>query len=190
MEQFMQTERFTTDPESDSADKCWKHWQEIFTNFIEVLHSERPGHPINKHALLTNYLSHTVNEIISDYVTYEEAIDVLNTTYIKPKNEIFSRHLLATRRQESGKTLDHFLKNLWTLSKDCNFCPMKALEAQEQHILDAFINGFHNTQIRQHLLENKTLTLRTAYKQAYIFESAIQQSSSYLQPDTMGAVLN
>ena len=92
MEQFMRLERFTTDPESDSADKCWKHWWETFTNFIEVLHSERPGHPINKRALLTNYLSHTVNEIISDCVTYEEAIDGLNAIYIKPQNEIFSRH--------------------------------------------------------------------------------------------------
>ena len=32
-------------------------------------------------------------------------------------------------RQESGETLDHFLKSLRTLSKDCNFCPMTALEA-------------------------------------------------------------
>ena len=117
----MRPERFTTDPESDSADKCWKHWRETFTNFIEVLHSERPGRPINKRALLTNSLSHTVNEIISDCVTYEEAIDVLNATYIKTKNEIFSRHLLATHRQESGETVDHFLKSLRTLSKDCNF---------------------------------------------------------------------
>ena len=100
---------------------------ETFTNFIEVLHYERPGRPINMRALLTNYLSHTVNEIISDCITYEEAIDVLNATYIKPKNEIFSRHLLATRRQELGETLDHFLKSLRTLSKDCNFCPMTAL---------------------------------------------------------------
>ena len=67
---------------------------------------------------ITNYLSHTVNEIISDDVTYEEAIDVLNATYIKPKNEIFYRHLLATRWQESGETLDHFCKSLWTLCKD------------------------------------------------------------------------
>ena len=67
---------------------------------------------------------------------------------------------------------------------------MTALEAQEQHILDAFINGLHNTQIRQRLLENTTLTLKTAYEQAYIFESAIQQSSSYLQPDTVGAAFN
>ena len=109
MEQLMRPEQFTTNPESDSADKYWKHWRETFTNFIEVLHSERPGRPINKRVPLTNNLSHTINEIISDCVTYEEAIDVLNATYVKPQNEIFSRHLLATRRQESGKTLDYFL---------------------------------------------------------------------------------
>ena len=118
MEQCMRPELFTTDPESDSTDKCWKNWRKTLANFIEVLRSERPGRPINKCALQTNYLSHTVNEIISDCVTYEEAIDVLNATYIKPKNEIFSRHLIATRRQESGETLNHFLKSLRTLSKD------------------------------------------------------------------------
>ena len=114
----MRPEWFTTDPESDSADKCWKHWWETFTNFIEVLHSERPVRPINKRALLTNYLSHIVNEITSDCVTYEEAIDVLNATYIKPKSEIFSRYLIATCRQESGEILDHFFKSLRTPSKD------------------------------------------------------------------------
>ena len=112
MEQFLRPEWFSTDPESDSADKCWKDWRETFTNFIEVLHLERPGRPIIKRSLLTNYLSRTVNEIISDYVTYEEAIDVLNATYIEPKNEIFSWHLFATCRQESGETFDHFLKSL------------------------------------------------------------------------------
>ncbi len=73
----MRPERFTTDPESDSTDKYWKHWRDTFTNFIEVLHSDRPGRLINKSALLTNYLSHTVNEIISDCVTYEDGVLVV-----------------------------------------------------------------------------------------------------------------
>lgn len=48
MEQFMRQERFITYLHSHSADKCCKHWRETFTNFIAVLHSERPGRPRNK----------------------------------------------------------------------------------------------------------------------------------------------
>lgn len=59
---------------------------------------------------------------------------------------------------------------------------MTTLEAQEEYILDAFVNGLHNVH-----LENETLT--AAYEQAYTCELAIHQSSSYFQPDTVGAAL-
>ena len=40
---------------------------------------------------------------------------------MKPANEIFARHLLATRKQQSNETLDEFLQSLKILSRDCNF---------------------------------------------------------------------
>lgn len=40
---------------------------------------------------------------------------------------------------------------------------MNAEEAWDDYIMDTFINGLWNTQVRQGLFENKTMTLRTAY---------------------------
>lgn len=50
-----------------------------------------------------------------------------------------------------------------TLSKDCNFKAIDTEAARDEHIMDAFINGLRNVQVRQRLFEIKTMTLRTAY---------------------------
>ncbi len=44
------------------------------------------------------------------------AVATLKALYIKPTNEVFARHLLATRRQKSGETMDEFLQALKTLA--------------------------------------------------------------------------
>ena len=48
--------------------------------------------------LLINLISPPVYEYIADFTTYDEAISKLNELYIKPSNEIFTRHKLATRK--------------------------------------------------------------------------------------------
>ena len=40
---------------------------------------------------------------------------------MKPTNKIYTRHVLATRQQQAGETLDEYLQALKTLSKDYNF---------------------------------------------------------------------
>ncbi|CAH2266934.1 jg8838 [Pararge aegeria aegeria] len=39
----------------------------------------------------------------------------------KPKNIITARHLLATRRQHSGETIDSYLQALKLLARECEF---------------------------------------------------------------------
>ena len=84
----------------------------------------------------------------------------------KPTNEIYSRHLLATRKQEESESLDQYLQVLRRWSKDCNFAAVTPLENEQSYIRDAFINGIRSREIRQRLLENKTLTLDQAFEQA------------------------
>ena len=79
-----------------------------------------------------------------DCTTNENAIATLQTIYRKPKNEIFPRHLQAIRREQNGESLEHFLKELQTLSKNSNFRPMNAKEIQDEHIMDILINGLQN----------------------------------------------
>ena len=55
---------------------------------------------------------HDVFEYIEDCANFDMAIDALTRLYVKTLNEIFARHLLATRRQHSGATLSKFFRNI------------------------------------------------------------------------------
>ena len=119
MDKVLRPERFDADPNCPTAAKLWKHWHTTFENFITVLSTDDA--PINKLAILTNYVSSSVYEYIAECTVYDAAISLLENLYVKPKNVIFARHLLATRKQDDGESLDHFLQSLVQLSKDCNF---------------------------------------------------------------------
>ena len=77
---------------------------------------------LDKLAVLSNFVSPSIFQHIEDCTDYETSIETLQVLSIKPKNEIFARHVLATtRKQAPTETLDEYLKALKTLSKDCNF---------------------------------------------------------------------
>ena len=99
--------------------------------------------------------------------------------YVKPKNEIFARHLLTSRCQQPGESLDKFLQSLRELSKDCNFKPVSAEVFRNESIRDAFINGLESNLIRQRLLENKTPDLQAAFNQARSLDLAQKNADSY-----------
>ncbi|PIK39574.1 hypothetical protein BSL78_23581 [Apostichopus japonicus] len=174
MDRILRPERFDADSNSENAAKAWKHWFKTFENFISVL----TGEP-NKLCILTNFVSPKVYESIADCTTYETAIKILGDLYVKPKNEIFARHLLATRRQEPGESLDTYLQALKTLANDCNFKSVTAEAYRDEYIRDSFISGLLSPSIRQRLLENKTLDLQTMHDQARALESAQKNSESY-----------
>jgi hypothetical protein len=178
MEKYLRPERFDVNPNSSTANKEWIHWLKTLENFYlsSVSTSDE------KLRLLINFISPTVYEYISDSPTYDNAIEVLTSLYVKPKNEIFTRHQLATRKQQPGETLDEFAQALRTLAKDCNFKGVTANIYCDESIRDAFITGLNSSIIRQRLLENKTLTLTLAFDQARSLEFAQKHSEQY-QPD-------
>ena len=180
MDKILRPERFDADPSASGATKSWIHWKRTFENFLAVLLDEN----IDKFRVLTNFVSPTVFEFIEECTTYEAALEALDNIYVKPTNEIYARHVLATRRQQTGESLDEYLQALKVLSKECNFQCVTAAKYCEEYIRDAFITGLHSNQIRQRLLENKTLDLKTMFDQARALESAMRSSESYtaLQP--------
>ena len=184
----MRPERFDVEPNSGSATKQWCHWHKTFVNFVGIIPSQTP--PVNKLNLLVNYVAPSVYEYIADCKTYDEAVECLTNIYDKPKNEIFARHLVATRRQQSGESLDQFVQALKILSKDCNFKAMTAEEARDSYVRDAFINGINSSMIRQRLLENKSLDLKTAFEQARTLEMAQTQSQSYVTSENVTASIS
>ena len=68
--------------------------------------------------MLTNFVSPTIYEFIADATVFDNAMSTLESLYVTPKNKVFARYLLATRKQQNGETLDEYLNKLKLLSKD------------------------------------------------------------------------
>ena len=175
MDKILRPERFDADPRFSGATKSWIHWKRTFENFLAVLLDEN----IDKFGVLTNFVFSTVFEFNEECTTYEVALETLDNIYLKPTNEIYARHVLATRRHQTGERLDEYLQALKVLSKECNFQSVTAAKYCEEYIRDALITGLHSNQIRQRLLQNKTLDLKTMFDQARALESAIRSSERY-----------
>ena len=93
----------------------------------------------------------------------------------------FLHDILSTRKQKSGEALDQFLNELKTLVKDCNFTQVSAEVYKSEMIRDAFIDGLLSNDIRQQLLESKTLDLQSPVNQARLLEVAQQIWNAYTQ---------
>ena len=177
MDRLLRPEKLDKDPSSSTASKDWLHWLRTFENFLTVLPLPREG--LNRLLVLTNYVRPRIFEYIEHCLTYDEAIGALKAQYVKPANEVFARHLLATRRQKSGETLDDILQALKYLSKVCNFQYVTEIVYRDEAVWDAFITGLLSNTTRQRLLENNALDLSTMFTQAPSFDAAQRSSESY-----------
>ena len=180
MDTLLKPARLDLDPNSPTATKEWRHWHRTFTNFIDECGERAP----DKHRTLVNYVSHNVYEYIEGCEDYDSAIRILEQLFVKTPNEVFARHLLATRRQKPGESLTEFLQELHKLSKDCNLRNVTAEQYREELVRDSFINGLLSSLIRQRLLENRQLDLKTAFDQAMSLDLAQKNSEVYTMPGT------
>ncbi|XP_046845651.1 uncharacterized protein LOC124439469 [Xenia sp. Carnegie-2017] len=188
MEKVLRPQRFDTNPNAQDAARSWLHWFATFQNFVAAI----PNEEVNKLKVLVNYVSADVYQLFCEATTYEEAIELLKNLYVKVPNEIFSRQKLATRKQQSGESQDEYLQELKSLSKDCNFRSVTSNQYRDEAVRDAFIAGLLSTNIRQRLLENKTLDLQTAFDQARALDTAQRTSETYADgiPITAAALSN
>ena len=176
MERFLKPERLGVDPNSAEAAKLYTHWKMTFKNFLSTLTDP------NKLMMLVNFVTPTIYEVIAEVQNYEEAITTLDSVYIKPKNEVFARHMLSSCKQDQIETLDQYLRRLKVLAKECNFTAVSALKHQDDAVRDAFISGLLSGNIRQRLLEKTSLDLQTAFDSARSLEMAEKQNLSYRTP--------
>ena len=183
MDRLLKPKALEVLPSDAEAPSIFKYWLATFETFIEEVvacqHRTDPDVEVNKRGLLVNLLSSTVYPYIDYRLSYEEALAVLNSEYIKKKNDVFSRHLLAVHKQQPGESLQQFLQALKRLSKDCSFRSVTAEQYREDLLHDAFINGLTSNAIRQRRLEKDDLALDAAFEQAFFLDRAQQQSSSY-----------
>ena len=181
MEKLLKPERF--EGSLDTTPAQWTHWLCTFTNFVQSIE----GSP-DKLKLLVNYVSPEAYSHISDCRTYEEAISALKKVYVKPKNIIFARHKLATRRQQPGETVDDYLLSLKLLAKECDFKDVTADVYSQESIRDSFISGLSSSVIRQRLLEKETMTLNDAALLARSLDAAQRNAEGYAPPSATGGL--
>ena len=146
----MKAERLGIDPNSPNADRTYKHWYRTLSNFVKSLAASRGNSQsterltpstIDKFNLLINYIECSIFEYTSECETFDEAIQTLQLVYVKPKNIILARRILATRKQKSGETLDQYLSELKALTKNCDFKAVTSEQYKSEMVRDAFING-------------------------------------------------
>ena len=93
MSKILAPDKLNVEANQPTAEKVYRHCRKTFDNFLEECGEAAP----DKLRCLTKYVTAQVYEYFSEATTYEAAIDALDKIYIRPKNEIFSRHLLAKR---------------------------------------------------------------------------------------------
>ena len=190
MDKHVRPTRFDVDLTSPNVEKEWKHWLRTFDNFVGTLTltGDANAQQATKLQALTNYVSASVYEYISEATDYDGAINILKNLYVKPKNVIYNRHKLATRAQSEEENVDQYMQNLEQLSKHCEFATVSAEQNRKEYIRDAFINGLASNNIRQRLLENNNLSLEEAYQKARTLELAQKHSSSYPSSSNFSSV--
>ena len=174
MEKLLKPRVFETDHNAPDAAKQWKYFFRVFQNFLAAVDGDQ-----NRLQLLINHISPEIYTFIEECLTYDQAIAALKTIYVKPPNSVFARHLLATRRQQDGESLDSFLQALKDLSKDCQFTAVTADVHRDEYIRDSFITNIQSHQIRTRLLENIQLDLATMFAQARSLDSAQKSAVSF-----------
>ena len=98
---------------------------------------------------------------------------------VKPRNEIYARHLLAIARQNIGESIDEFVLSIDKLSQNCSFTAVTDSEYKDVMKTDSFISGISSSIIRQRLLENRMLTFVEAYEKARALDLARISSELY-----------
>ena len=179
MDKLLKPKYFDVLPTDSNAASVFKYWIATFESFLQAVETVQaaigPSEGVNRRGLLVNFLAPSVYQYIEDCETHEAAVADLKRVYVKTKNNVFARHLLATRRQLPGESLQQFLQ----VSKDCSFRAVTAEQYRWELVRDAFVNGLASAAVRQRLLEKADLSLEAALEQAYSLESTQQQSSSY-----------
>lgn len=177
MDKILKPTRLEVDPDSSTAAKEWNYWLRTFENFIE---ESEVVEDAKKLKVLIHHLSYHIYEYVSECTTYDTAIATLKGVFDKSKGEVFSRFLLATRKQKPEESIDQFFQALKILSKDCNFTAVSAAKNRDDCIRDSFISGLASSEMRQRLLESQTLELADALTTSKAIESSIKHAQFYV----------
>ncbi|XP_068205209.1 uncharacterized protein [Palaemon carinicauda] len=176
MHKFLMPSPIDMDPESADVEGKRIMWYDNFEAFCAAIN---PDLNPDKLAFLLAHVSCKLLKIIKSATTHATAISPLKATFMKQKREVFAIYKLATCKQQNDETLDAFLDSLKCLASECSFTDCTAAQVEELAIRDSYITGMASNAIRQRLLENLSLDLSSAVKQACALEMTLLHSASY-----------
>ena len=122
---------------SSSVQETFAHWERQLKSYVAAAVARDEG--VDKLALLCGFTSAEVYSLIEEQSTYDAAIKHLQELYKPKKNVVFARHLLSTRTQASGESVQEYYQGLLFLTKDCVFKAVSAEQHKEEAVRDAFI---------------------------------------------------
>ena len=176
MDKVIRLDKFDVSPSDPDGTKQWKLWYRNFQYFLTSISSHTP----DKLEVLYLHIGTKTADVIEGCTSYEDAIKLLESAYVKPPSEIHARHLLHSRIQRPDESIDAYLLALNRLASDCSFKDVSAKLYREESVRDSFIRGLRSPAIRARLLENSLLDLSSAIQQARSLEQAQLRSESYL----------
>ena len=147
----LQPEKLAIDPDATSAEDEWKFWYKTFSNFVAAMPQDDGA--IDKLSVLTAHLTAPIYKLVSEETTYDGAINALKNLFVKPKNEIYAPHTLASVQQNVSEPIDEFVFCINKFSRECDFAGVNAQQYRDDMKRDSFINGISSNFIRQIPLE-------------------------------------
>ncbi|XP_071744208.1 uncharacterized protein [Lepeophtheirus salmonis] len=162
-------------PNSPEAMKEWRHWKRTYVNYVEDCKDKI-------HFLLRVLIvsvSPMLHEFIQNGKDYESAMKKIRRSLHQSAKRNICSITAKYKISEDRESLDDFIQELEKLPKDYGFKSCTVKECGDDDVQDTFISDLTSTSIRHTLLENTSLNLETAYRQASALDITQKNSNAY-----------
>lgn len=160
MDQLKAPDRLNFD--SPNLSQTWKKWREEFTLYADLALADKD----DKHKVkMFRYLIGNRGREVYDTLTFVEVEDerTLQTViekfdaYCNPmKNESVERYKFNSRNQQPGESIYNYVTELKLVAANCGYG-----EIEESLIRDRIVCGIKDTSLRERLLRETNLTLKS-----------------------------
>ena len=155
MEQFKPPEPLSLD---GNLSENWRRWKQRFELYLKVSGVSEKAEKTQA-ATLLHVVGAKALEVYNTF-TWDAVGDNMKVkpimakfkAYCNPrKNITWERHLFNTRTQQVGQTINHFVTDLRTKAKTCEFGSLT-----DSLIKDRIVEGVHDERTRSRLLRSHT----------------------------------
>ena len=121
MDKLLRPAKLEVDPHAPEAELIFNHWLQTFQRFRQTARNAQPEanrDGFDLFGLLVDYLAPNVFPLVEETKDYYTAITTFKTAFVKTKNVVFARHILAAQAKKqkeslqiSASTFVHFCKH-------------------------------------------------------------------------------